>query len=796
VVAYDGFDPAEEGRREALCTLGNGYFATRGCVPESTADGVHYPGTYAAGCYNRLDDKVSDHVVENESLVNLPNWLPLSFAIDDGDWLDLTTGSQAEQRHELDLRRGVLTRHARFRDSQGRLTGLVQRRFVHMERPHLAGIETTITAVDWAGRLRIRAGIDGKVENAGVQRYRNLSGRHLVPVTEEQHDHETLLLVAVTSQSLIRVALAARIRVYRNGQPCEDTRQLTAEPGRIAHELDLPIAPGDVVTIEKVVALYTGRDLAISEPAVAAIDELAAAGGFDALLERHVLAWAHLWQRFRVDLRDGYPRGRETIRLHTFHLLQTVSPHSADLDAGLPARGLHGEAYRGHIFWDELFIFPILTTRLPELTRSLLRYRHRRLQVAVRAAKQAGFEGAMYPWQSGSDGREESQRLHLNPLSGRWMPDASHRQRHVGIAVAYTMWQYCESTGDWEFLANHGAEVILQIARFFASLATYDRSRDRYVIKAVMGPDEYHTGYPDAPYDGVDNNAYTNVMAVWVLRRALSVLSRLSTTRRTELTELLGLRPQHWARWEDIARRMFVPFHGDRVISQFEGYAGLAELDWERYRREHGDIQRLDRILEAEGDSVNCYQVSKQADVLMLFYLLSVDELAELFDGLGYRLEPDSVARTIDYYLARTSHGSTLSALVHAWVLARAGREQALDHFERVLESDVADIQGGTTAEGIHLAAMAGSVDLLQRCFAGLEAREDMLRFDPRWPAPLKLLRFGLLYRERRLTVRVSGSSIRVSADQGVGPPVRIACSGRIHDLGPGEAVEFSMPRS
>jgi trehalose 6-phosphate phosphatase len=554
------------------------------------------------------------------------------------------------------------------------------------------------------------------------------------------------------------------------------------------------MAPGDVVTIEKVLTLYTGRDRAISEPAIAALEELEEAGGFDALLERHVLAWAHLWQRFQIELHDGYTQGPQTVRLHTFHLLQTVSVHSADLDAGLPARGLHGEAYRGHVFWDELFVFPMLTTRLPELTRSLLRYRHQRLPAALRAAKRAGFEGAMYPWQSGSDGREESQRLHLNPLSGRWMPDASHRQRHVGIAVAYTMWQYCETTGDWEFLADHGAEVILQIARFFASLATYDRSRDRYVITGVMGPDEYHTGYPDAPYDGVDNNAYTNVMAVWVLSKALTVRSRLSTTRRTELTESLGLRPQHWARWDDITRRMFVPFHGDGVISQFERYAGLAELDWERYRREHENIQRLDRILESEGDSVNCYQVSKQADALMLFYLLPLEELSELFYQLGYRLEPDSVAQTIDYYLARTSHGSTLSALVHAWVLARAGRDQALDHFERVLESDVADIQGGTTGEGIHLAAMAGSVDLLQRCFAGMETREDMLRFDPRWPPALRLLRFGLLYRERRLTVRVSRSSIRVSADTGTGPPVRVACSGQIHDLRSGEAVEFSIP--
>ena len=163
------------------------------------------------------------------------------------------------------------------------------------------------------------------------------------------------------------------------------------------------------------------------------------------------------------------------LRVHIFHCLQTASPHSIDLDVGIPARGWHGEAYRGHIFWDELFIFPFLSLRLPTLTRALLSYRYRRLPEAKRAAREEGFEGAMFPWQSGSNGREETQKLHLNPESGRWNPDNTHRQRHINAAIAFNIWQYYEATDDYEFLTAFGAEMFLEIARFWASIRDLQR---------------------------------------------------------------------------------------------------------------------------------------------------------------------------------------------------------------------------------------------------------------------------------------------------------------------------------
>lgn len=798
-MVFEGFDPRDEGRREALCTLGNGVFAARGAAPESTADGVHYPGTYAAGCFNRLRDEigggtgVGTTAVENESSVNLPNWLVLRLGLDGDEPVDPLGPAVDlhEHRVTLDLRRGVLSRVLRFTDGHGRRTAVRQRRFVHMASHHLAGLQTVVTAENWSGTLTVASGLDGDVTNSGVARYRELAGRHLSVVRIAEPDPETLLLVARTTQSEIEVAEAARTRV-----DAPAVRSVTRETSRIAHELTLEIAERAPVTVEKIVAVVTSRDVALSHPGTAAAEEVAGAPGFDALLETHELAWHQLWRRFRLDLTDGNSPAAaptlRTLRLSIFHLLQTVSPHTLDLDAGIPARGMHGEAYRGHVFWDELFVFPLLTVRIPGLARALLHYRVRRLNAARRAAREAGHHGAMFPWQSGSDGREESQRIHLNPLSGRWLPDVSHLQRHVGLAVAYSVWQYYQATGDLEFLAEHGAEVLLEVARFFAALAHHDPAMDRFRIGGVMGPDEYSTRYPGAAEPGLDDNAYTNVMAVWTLRRAADVLSVLPPLRRTELVEQLGLTPAELLRWNDVTRRMYVPIAKDGVISQFHGYRDLPELDLDDYRRRYGDLQRLDRILEAEGRSVDDYQVSKQADVLMLFYLLSADELRVLLGGLGYPLPPESIRRTIDYYLARTVHGSTLSALVHAWVLARAHREDALTHFERALSSDLADIQGGTTAEGVHLGAMAGCVDLLQRCFAGVETRENAIWFNPHWPSRFGALEFVVQYRGLSLDVRVSDREVRVVAAPGPGPAVRVGCGEDIRTLQPGEAVRFS----
>ena len=789
-LVYEGYDPTYERLREALCTVGNGYIATRGCAPEAATSEAHYPGTYAAGVYNTLVDRVAGRTVENESLVNLPNWLSLTFRINGGLWFQVDDAELLFYRQTFDLRNATLTRSLRFRDGAGQVTAVTQQRFASMHEPHVLAMRTTITAENWSGTVEFRSLLDGTVQNTMVERYRSLSSLHLTPPAIDEITPDAVVLRTETSQSGIAIAVAARSTVWHNDLPARGQYTHVRDGNRGGHDIHVALSAGQSVTCEKVATIFTGRDSAMSEPASTAQRYLDSASRYAELHHQHARAWARLWEQCHVGLADSELALR-VLRLHLVHLLQTISPHTAELDVGVPARGLHGEAYRGHVFWDSLFVSPVLSVRLPNVARSLLLYRYRRLPEARRAARAAGYRGAMFPWQSGSDGREVSQELHLNPESGRWNPDASARAHHVGLAVAYNTWQHYQVTGDRQFLADYGAEMLVDIARFWVGLATFDDSRDRYTIRGIIGPDEFHSGYPGKEYDGVDNNAYTNLMAVWTILRAMDAMELLPLRDRLDLIGKIDLNVDELGQWDHVTRRMFVPFHNG-VISQFEGYSELAELDWERYRQRYGNIQRLDRILEAENDSVNNYKASKQADVLMLFYLLSSEELLGLFGRLGYRFAPEQIPKTVDYYLARTSDGSTLSALVHSWVSARAHRHHAMKYFVQVLSSDIVDIQSGTTSEGIHLAAMAGSVDLLQRCFTGLETRDDRLILAPQWPKSLGPIGFAFVYRRQRLHLRVSGRAGKLTSEAGNTGPVLVECRGRVQQLPPGHTIEVA----
>jgi alpha,alpha-trehalase len=792
-LTYEGYDPAAQPLREALTTLGNGVFATRGSFAECTAGGPHYPGTYVAGVFNRLESEVAGRIVSNESLVNLPSWLPLAFRIDGGEFLRPDRVEILEACQRLDLRRGILAREMRFADGAGREFLLESERLVHMGRRDTAVLAWTITPRNWSGTLEIRSAIDGRVTNGGVARYRDLDGQHVDVVRTEAVGEESVLMLSRTNQSRVLVAQAVRTRAFAGKVRATAERRTELDPDQAAQILRVEVEAGKPLRVEKVLGLATSRTPATSEPAAAAAKVVRRLPDLDTLREGHTRAWRHLWDRADVVVENSTADAQLVLRLHIFHLLQTVSPQLIGADVGVPARGLHGEAYRGHIFWDELFTLPFLTYRMPELTRSLLMYRYRRLDEARHLAAQEGLAGAMFPWQSGSDGREESQQLHLNPESGEWVADNTHRQRHVAAAIAWNVWQYHEVTGDDEFLSFYGAEMLLEIARMWASLAEWDADRERYVIRGVVGPDEFHTQRLGSDTLGLDNNAYTNVMAVWCLRTALAALQRLPDDRGTELRETLGITQEDLVVWREITSLMFVPFHGEGIISQFEGWEDLEELDWEGLRQRHGDIQRLDRILGAEGDDPNRYQATKQADVLLLFYLLPAEELREILEHLGYGWDDELIPRNVRYYLARTSHGSTLSRVVHAWVLSRSDRKQSWHLFHDALMSDVEDIQGGTTSEGVHLGAMAGTVDLVQRCYTGMQSRDGVLWLNPLLPEALGRLHLRIRHRGRWLDLDLGPDTLTVAVETGTSTPARVGFAGEVHELPPGASRTFTL---
>lgn len=792
-LAYDSFEPEQERLREVLTSTGNGYFCTRGSAEWADVDGIHYPGTYAHGCYNRETTIMGGHPVLNEDLVNLPNWLVLKLRIGGDEPYRLKDIELLSYRHEIDVRNAMVARRLRFRDRRGRETTLASRRFVSMADMHLAALEWTITAENWSGPVEVITALDARVTNEGVARYRELEGHHLHPVASRTPSPDTISLVARTRQSRIFVAEAARTRVYRDVGELGVRRGHYQMEDYIQQTLSFDLQQGHPVRVEKLIAFYTSRDQAINEPLTNAEKAVVRFGTFDDAFIRHQCAWDELWDDCNIRVPND-ERVQFLLRFHASHILQVCSPHTDDLDAGVPARGLNGEAYRGHIFWDELYIYPFLNFRLPKITRGLLMYRYRRLDEARALAREAGYRGAMYPWQSGSDGKEETQVVHLNPRSGVWDPDLSRNQRHVSAAIFYNIWHYIQATGDADFLIGPGAEMMLEIARFWASIAHFNPERSRYEIHGVMGPDEFHEKYPDSDAPGLRNNAYTNVLVAWITDTACKMLDLLPERRRRTLWEQLALTREEIETWQEMSRKMYVPFQADGIISQFEGWEQLEELDWDAYRRKYGNIQRLDRILRAEGKDPDRYKLSKQADTVLLFYLFRQDELKQLFERLGYAYTPETLRKNVAYYDARTSHGSTLSFVTYAGVYAETDLATSWERFMVALESDVGDVQGGTTAEGIHLGVMAGTLDLVQRSYLGEVMRDGVLYLHLKTLDHLRGLTLPIRVSGMLLDVTLQDGHLRICAEaDSLNRTVKLGVGDQVREIRSGESYIFDL---
>ncbi len=474
-IEFDDWNLEKHPLREALCTLGNGYFATRGAMEELKANSFNYPGTYLAGGYNRAISKIKDKEIENEDLVNWPNWLYINFKIEDSGWFDPEKVEILDYVLNLNLKEGALERKMRFRDKEGRETSIISRRIVSMDDPHIAAIEWTIVPENWSGEITLRTGINGNISNKGVERYNALNGNHLEILGNGAFGENGIFLVSQTLQSKIQMAQASSFKVFENNNELHLTPRIDYNRKSIFQNVKTECKKAQTVRFEKLVSVYTSKDFAISDPLNEAKHKISNTASFNEVYQKHRIAWSQIWALSSMGLNAG-DNEVKILRLNVFHIHQTVSKNSIGHDIGVPSRGWHGEAYRGHIFWDELYIFPYINLHMPQLARSLLMYRYQRLPQAKQAAKENGYKGAMFPWQSGSNGREESQSIHLNPKSGRWIPDNSRLQRHINAAVPYNVWLYYQTTNDMDFLTRYGAELILNTAYFWSSIAEFNKN--------------------------------------------------------------------------------------------------------------------------------------------------------------------------------------------------------------------------------------------------------------------------------------------------------------------------------
>ncbi len=742
-LSYFLFDAKNERLREALTTVGNGYMGVRGSFEGvKIKNDTFYPGTYIAGLFNKIPSDVHGKEIFNNDFVNIPNWQLIRNKIKgDKTYFDPEGADILDYKHKLDMKEAVVSREITYEDDNGKVTKIETKKMASMDNPHLAVIQYTITPQNYSEQIELNSAIDGDIINSGVPRYRALNSKHIETV-DCGGDENKIFLHAKTNASNVDIFVHAK-----NALHFEANRKVEKSEKEISELITIDAKEGQSYTFEKFVTIYTSKDQDVEDPRGQAMQSLDSIDSFDKLFSAHKKAWSNLWLHGDISI-QGDRFAQKVSRLHAYHLMVTASPHNLKIDAGMPARGLHGEAYRGHIFWDELYILPFFNKHFPEISTALLRYRYRRLDGAREYAKENGYEGAMYPWQTADGGEEETQVIHYNPVSDSWGPDLSRAQRHVSVAIAYNILEYYFYTNDKAFLNECGAEIVMEICRFWASIAEYDESDKKYHIRGVMGPDEFHEKYPGKSDEegGINDNAYTNVMVSWLFTKIDRILGDIDDA----VKDKINIDDKELAHWKEIAANLNLVISNDGVIAQYDGYFDLNELDWEKYRSKYDNIRRMDRILKAEGDSPDHYKVSKQADTLMMFFLLSPGEVKNTLKNMGYHFDDarELLSKNYDYYVNRTSHGSTLSYIVHSYILKFLDVDMQIkwNWFMEALKSDVYDTQGGTTPEGIHCGVMAGTLDIIVNSFAGVNLGEHIL-LSPNLPDDWDAISFKIFFR-------------------------------------------------
>ena len=762
-LSYNDYKPSKEKSREALLAVGNGYMGIRGAMEETIAGEYNYPGTYIAGLYNRLTTKVSNKDIVNEDFVCAPNWINITFKIDDGDWINPNKIVIDKIHRELNLKSGLLSRVMEITDQENRKTRIESYRVGSMANPNMAAIKYSITPLNYEGRITISSILDGTVINDGVKRYRDLNQQHLETVNQGGDEGVSWLTVK-TNQSEIEITEAAKIKLYGSNS---FSSKIATDEGIVYTYIECNAELNNKLTIEKLVSVVDSNNMGANTKNKA-LNLLKGYSSFDEIFTDSKNEWFQIWNKVAIKIL-GDRISQKMLRLHIYHLIVSASPHNKNIDAGITARGLHGEAYRGHIFWDDLFIMPFYDLHFTETARSLLMYRYKRLQKARDYAKECGYRGAMFPWQSGSDGREETQIIHLNPISGEWGDDYSSLQRHVSLAVAYNIYYYFHITDDGEFMNMYGGEMYFEICRFWESKSVLNNKTGRYSIDKVMGPDEFHESYPDAHEGGLKDNAYTNIMVAWMFNKASNIYDNLDNDAKVKLQQDIGLDKNEIKKWSIISSKLNLVINDEGIISQYDGYFELKELNWDYYRSKYGDIHRMDRILKAEGKSADNYKVAKQADTLMTYYNLEDEEINNIISNLGYDLPKDYLEKNLHYYLKRTSHGSTLSRVVHAQ-LANIIDDKKLSWnlYIDALTSDYNDIQGGTTAEGIHAGVMAGTIMIAITTFGGVDLRGKLLKINPNLPNHWKQLSFNITFKKVNYQMEISSEKIVIYSNKTV----------------------------
>ncbi len=738
IVTEEKFNDKYLGKCESIMCQGNGYLGVRAALEENYENTVR--NMFVAGTFNKFDEN------EVSELPNVADITAMDIEIN-GEKLNLARGVVTDYYRDLNVKTGMLTREFNWTSTKGDELAFKAERFVSMDNKHLIAQRVTITALNNDISVKVTSGINGQVTNSGSQ--------HFSEGDKRAFELKYIQANFKTTESKIDFVLGCVHKTFKNGTELDQKAVMDMDRRAFYMSYSENLNNGESYTVEKVSNVYTSRDmenegLELAEIQAKSLDSLkqSQAVSFDTLFENSVKAWEEkVWKNNNIKVDSKNDFDQLAIRFSIYHIYVMSPIHDNRMNIG--AKGLSGEGYKGHSFWDtEIFLLPYFTFVNPLGARSLLEHRYKGLDGARKKAKDYKLEGAMYPWETGwiTDGEVTPVNGAVDIITGEstkiW---SGIIELHITSDVAFGVWQYFEVTGDQDYMDKCGYEIILDTANFWQSRLEWKEENDRYEICGIIGPDEYK--------EHKNNNAFTNYMAAWNIKKAMDIYEDLSANRK-ELLEEINTRIDTSAIYKkccDKVEKIYLPpINEDGLIPQDDTFLSLETIDLTKYKQS----DKVGTLFNDYNlDQVNQIQVSKQADTLLLFYLLE-----KMFDH-------ETKKKNFYYYEDKCLHDSSLSLSTHS-VLASDLYENDLAYslFERACRIDLGEVMT-TSDAGIHSASFGGVWQCIAMGFVGIRNLEGNLRISPRLPKEWNSVELNFYYKGILLDVKVTANELTITTD-------------------------------
>lgn len=728
LILQDEYDAAENLNYESLFCLTNGYLGTRGSYEEGTVKSL--PCTFVNGVFDKSETFMRE-------LANLPNWLGIRLYVEK-ELIGIENCSILEFSRVLDMKHAMLVKRFLLEDKKGRQTLVEGIRFVSRANVHRMAVKLYVTPINYDGIIEVENIVDGSVINfADAPRFKV---KHTYLVANERLTENGVYIECATRDNHLHVGTGAFLDAERNGKSVIKTRQFYAFGEQTIEFQDFDAEQGVTTEITKYASIYTERDLPKYELHSAVKNEIDAfvERGFEQELAEHFKVYEEMWKEADIQIQGDFDLDR-AVRFNIFHLMSTGNEHDDRVNVG--AKLLHGEEYGGHAFWDtELFMLPFFAYVFPKTAKNLESYRYRLLDAARANAAKNGYKGAQYPWESADDGTEQCPDWTIEPDGTCYRCYVADYEHHVTAAVAYGIYDYVKITKDTSFLLKKGAEILMETARFWASRCEYITEKDRYEIRKVTGPDEWH--------EPVDNNVYTNYLAKWNLRYVIALIQDLKEHHREDydrIAEKISLTEKEIEEWNLVQSKIYLPRkEGTQLLEQFEGYFDLQEVTIQEYDKNDWPI----RPAELKTMKTKETQIIKQADVVMLLHLM------------GEEFDEETTKLNYSYYEKRTLHGSSLSPSIYSIMGLKVGDDtKAYRYLRRAAFIDLINLQKNTR-EGIHAANAGGVWQTVVFGFAGLSIDADgILNITPKMPKEWEGVIFRIHYLNSWLEISIDAKN-------------------------------------